>query len=278
MFKWRFPMFGKNILMTALCVSAVGMTGCSTATTAWNSMGDLVQGVTGVAKSAFLRGPSKKSDVSFAEAVTPTTDGGFKTDVGTYVPTETNVEVYTDTNTVDTSPHPCPEGTYLTADNTCLSTETDTYDFPDLTTDTAQVVDTSPVPCPEGTYLTADNTCLSTETDTYDFGDDLNANVNQVIDTSPHPCPEGTYLTAENSCMFLETEPLDFASETPTINTAVNTAKVETTTSLVTTPVENTVTKIKGLATNASVDCPPGFKKNADNSCMFLGKGTDTGN
>ena len=145
-------MFGKNILMTALCVSAVGMTGCSTATTAWNSMGDLVQGVTGVAKSAFLRGPSKKSDVSFAEAVTPTTDGGFKTDVGTYVPTETNVEVYTDTNTVDTSPHPCPEGTYLTADNTCLSTETDTYDFPDLTTDTAQVVDTSPVPCPEGTY------------------------------------------------------------------------------------------------------------------------------
>ena len=129
------------MLITALCFSSVGMTGCSSI---WSFVGDKSYEMAEFTKFAWLRGPAKTDDVSFAEA-TPTSSGVLKTEVGEYVPTQ--VEVYNDNvGFVDTSQHPCPEGTYLTAENSCMSLETDSYDFPE-TTDVPQVVDTSPVPC-----------------------------------------------------------------------------------------------------------------------------------
>ena len=292
-------MFRKKMFMTAICVSAVTLTGCSTATTMMNSMGDLVNGVTDVAKSAFLRGPSKKSDVSFAKAATPTTDGSLKTEVGAYVPTESYtatttgttetyndeyVEIYTDNSAVssdfvvDTSPHPCPEGTYLTADNTCMTLETDNYDFPDLTTSdiqATQTVDSTTVPCPEGTYLNAENACMYLETEEYDFGAELSTNVNPVIDTSSVPCPEGTYLTADNSCM--ESQQFGLAGDVPADSQVVIFApQAATSIETVTTPAQSVATPLNSFASNTSADCPPGFVQNANNSCMFLGEDAST--
>ena len=265
-------MFRKSMLITAMCVSSVSLTGCSTTmTTAWNSLGDLVNGVSEVTKSAFLRGSSKKSDVSFAENVTPADDGTFKTEVGEYIPVESQavgVEIYSDSETVvDTSPVPCPDGTYLAEDKTCMSLETDTYDFPDLTTST-QVVDTSPVPCPEGTFLNAENACMSLDTDEYDFASELPQQAEQVIDTSPVPCPEGTFLNAENACMYLETESFEFSSNLETVNPS---------TDIITVPSESAI-KPQDFAVNPAVQCPEGFILNADNSCQFLGNSVDSGN
>jgi len=223
-------MLRKIMLTTTLCISSVAMTGCSSI---WSTVGDLSYDMAEFSKFAWLRGPAKTDDVSFAETSVPSADGVYTTDVGQYV--SGNVEIYTDSYVaqdsyvthesvaVDTSQHPCPEGTYLTGDNTCMSLETDTYEFADdLTTDTPQFVDTSPVPCPEGTFLNAENACMYLETEEYDFGDEVNT-VEQFIDTSPVPCPEGTYLNAKNQCMYLETETFDFANDLNVINNGIGT-------------------------------------------------------
>lgn len=253
------------MLITALCFSSVGMTGCSSI---WSFVGDKSYEMAEFTKFAWLRGPAKTDDVSFAEA-TPTSSGVLKTEVGEYVPTQ--VEVYSDNvGFVDTSQHPCPEGTYLTAENSCMSLETDSYDFPE-TTDVPQVVDTSPVPCPEGTFLNAENACMYLETEEYDFGDEVNT-VEQFIDTSPVPCPEGTYLNAKNQCMYLETETLDFANDLETVAPSTQTSA-----QIVIPPAQDVVTS-QDFAVSSSIECPEGFTLTAGNSCMFVGSGTDTGN
>ena len=273
-------MLRKIMLTTTLCMSSLALTGCSSI---WSAVGDLSYDMAEVTKFSWLRGPAKTDDVSFAETSVPAADGVYKTEVGEYVPAK--VEIYTDNYvpqdsyvaqdsyvttesvSVDTSQHPCPEGTYLTADNTCMSLETDTYEFADdLTTDTQQFVDTSPVPCPEGTFLNAENACMYLETEEYDFGDEVNT-VEQFIDTSPVPCPEGTYLNAKNQCMYLETETLDFAAQA----TSFDTVTTNTTAEFGTYPTYD-------FAANTPTDCPTGFALKADNSCMFIGNGTDTGN
>lgn len=265
-------MLRKIMLTTTLCVSSIAMTGCSSI---WSAVGDMSYDMAEVTKFSWLRGPAKTDDVSFAKATVPATDGVYKTEVGEYVPAQ-QVEIYTDnyvtdsyvaheSAAVDTSQHPCPEGTYLTGDNTCMSLETDSYEFSDdLTTDTTQFVDTSPVPCPEGTFLNAENTCMYLETDTYDFGDEVNT-VEQFIDTSPMPCPEGTYLNAENQCMYLETETFDFAADMNGYNPPALT------------PTQSGITS-QDFAFNAPIECPKGFIPNGENSCMFLGEGLQTGN
>lgn len=282
-------MLRKTMLITALSISSVSLTGCSTTmSTAWSSLGDLVNGVSDVTKSVFLRGSSKKSEISFAENTVPDADGVYKTNIGEYVSDNVNYETsdkitvesaniesdnveieiydgYIDgaaSSFVDSSPHPCPEGTYYAEDKTCMSLETDTYEFPDDVSMTEQFVDTSPVPCPEDTYLNAKNECMYLETESFDFDDEVNT-VEQVIDTSPIPCPEGTYLNAENNCMYLETEEFDFAQETPSLVPASN----------FTPDFALNVPKPSG-----SLECPAGFKPNSSNSCMFVGEGLQSGN
>ena len=207
-------MFRKSIIVTALCASSLSLSGCSTFETVVDSTKFMVTDIYSHTKSALLRGPSDKSDVSFAKAQMPADQETYKTAVGEYVPAspetmQVNIFDTALTNSADGVTMPCPEGTYLTAENSCMSLETESYDFPadDLG---AQFVDTGPVPCPEGTYLNAKNTCEYLEVEQYEFTDDVNM-TEQVIDTSPVPCPEGTYLNAENACMFLEVE--DFAAE-----------------------------------------------------------------
>lgn len=235
-------MFRKSLLISALCFSTLSLSGCSSM---WTAVGNFSDDMAEFTKFSFLRGPSKKSDVSFAEAA-PSVDGTYSSEAGAYIPT--SVELYSDTAYgVDTSPVPCPDGTYLNAENACMYLETEQYEFPDEVNMVEQVIDTSPVPCPEGTYLNAENACMYLEVEEFDFQDEVNM-TEQVIDTSPVPCPEGTYLNAENACMYLETETLDFAADPAPI----------------TEPSFDFVT-------NASSDCPEGFTLNADNTCMYLG-------
>lgn len=257
-------MLRKTLMITAICATSIGMTGCSSI---WTAASHFSSDMAEFTKFSWLRGSSTKSDISFAENVDPVT-GVYKTEVGEYVPATTDysndyTSDYTDvaSSVVDSSPHPCPEGTYYAEDKTCMSLETEEYDFPDMVTETV-AVDTSPIPCPEDTYLNAKNECMYLETETFDFADDVNM-VDQVIDTSPIPCPEGTYLNAENTCMYLETEEFDFAQDTPSVlpgadftpDFAMNAPNL-----------------------NGPIECPPGFTLNGTNSCMYVGMGLQTGN
>ena len=245
-------MFRKSILILSLSASALALTGCSSL---WTGMGNLSYGMAELTDFSFLRGSSKKSDVSFADA-NITDEGVYKTAVGEYVPADVSYNTGASYNNVgdtlgDNSQEGCPEGTYLTADNACMFLETETFDFDDtLTADMSAPIDTGPVPCPEDTYLTADNTCTYLETETYDFGEDLMTQVQQPLDTGPIPCPEGTYLTADNTCTYLEVETFDFA---------IDNAPVEA------------VNPSQEFVVNQPTECPEGFTLNADNSCMFLG-------
>jgi len=197
----------KSLLITALCVSSVSLTGCaSTMSTAWSSLGDLVNGVTEVTKSAFLRGFSKKDDVSFADAEVQEYEGVYKTEVGEYVPADVEVAANTDFEVDVSETNDLKVEIYDDAD-----LDVEIYDD---YADTAEAyVDTSPVPCPDGTYLNAKDECMYLETEEFDFGTEVNM-VEPVIDTSPVPCPEGTYLNAKNECMH--SDPLDFAASIET--------------------------------------------------------------
>jgi len=117
-------MLRKTMLLTALCISSVSLTGCSSM---WSAVGNFSDDMAEFTKFSWLRGSATKNDISFAETATPVSEGLYKTEVGEYVPT--HVEIYQDGNTViDTSPVPCPEGTFLNAENTCMYLETEQYD------------------------------------------------------------------------------------------------------------------------------------------------------
>ena len=247
-------MLRKSLLMTAICVSSVTLTGCSTLQTSWNSMNDMFAGVSGVVKTAFLRGSSDKSDISFAENSETTEDGVLKTDVGEYIPTDVKTEiveakVVEQIEAVDIEELPKTEMTEA------KSITVELFDTP------LDPVDTSAVPCPDGTYLAEDKSCMSLESGTYDFPDVVTEAT--VVDTSPVPCPEGTFLNDENACILLETKTVDFAAETP----AAAPAKEFKPDFALNVP-----------SPEAPIDCPEGFAPNGKNACMFLGEGTQSGN
>ena len=296
-------MFRNALLISTLLVSSAALSGCSPI---WAKIGDLSYSMAEFTKPAALRGLSKKSEESFDDT-TVAENGVYKTPIGEYIPTEVtyddegnaivdtsqhdcpegtylneeNACMFLETETfefedtftvnnnqpVETGPVPCPDETYLTAENTCAYLENETFDFgDDLAAEFALPVETGPLPCPEDTYLTAENTCTYLETETFDFDDDLAAQVSLPIDTGPLPCPEDTYLTAENTCTYLETETFDFGvnteNETPVLDEVVFTPETD---------IEIPAPDSQDFAFNQPSECPEGFKRDAKNSCMYLG-------
>lgn len=275
-------MLKKSLVLSTLCATSIGLSGCSTM---WSMASEFSADMAKVTSLSFLRGSSSKNDISFAEAAVDPVSGTYKTEVGEYVPAETYVADFTDTasytesfneaSIVDTSPHPCPDGTYLTEDETCMSLDVDTFEFTDDVNFVEQVVDTSQHQCPDDTYLNDKNQCMFFETETFDFEDDVNF-VEQAVDTSPLPCPEETYLTADGTCQFLNAEPLDLALNTDEITTTASikpAVEVESVAAVL--PAFSAVPS-NAVALNQSVDCPEGFKATSGNSCMFVGAAPKT--
>ena len=256
-------MFRNALLISTLLVTSVALSGCSPI---WSKLGDLSYSMAEFTKPASLRGSSTDTDVDFNET-TVAENGVYKTPIGEYIPTEVT---YNDDGSaiIDTSQHPCPEGTFLNDENACMFLETETFDFEDTLEVNFNPVDTGPVPCPEDTYLTEENTCSYFEAETISFENELQSNVAAPIETGPVPCPEGTYLTAENTCTYLETEEFDFASNDAIQNTDIQSFEFEyaqKASRII--PTDET----QSFSFNQSVECPPGFKADANNSCMYLG-------
>lgn len=230
-------MLRKTSLILALSISTISLSGCSSI---WS-------GVEGFAHTVFnntvvpLRGSSTKSETTVTAQ-----DGVYQTQVGEYRPTSVNYDE-NGNPIIDTSPHPCPEGTYLTDENSCMVLVSDDTDMSFDSMNTAyadtNIIDTSS-DCPDGTYLTEDNACMFFETET--FGMDLISDTpsvsNASFDSFP-TCPDGTYLTADNSCMYLDNSDL----------------------------IDYNVGEANETA------CPPGFKLMSNNSCMYLGAQNQSG-
>ena len=252
----------RKVLFSALLISSVTLSGCSPI---WTKIGDLSYSMAEFTKPAALRGLSTETDVDFAEASLPD-DGVYKTPVGEYIPTEVTFDE-NGTAIVDTSQHPCPEGTYLNEENACMFLETETFEFDDtFSASFDQPIETGPVPCPDDTYLTEENTCTYFETETFDFADELQTNVSLPIDTGPVPCPDGTYLTAEDTCAYLDNEEFDFAANLDVQNPSFSDVEyVEEAKVVVPTHI------LQDFAAAQNVECPEGFKPDSKNSCIYLG-------
>ena len=297
-------MLRNALLITTLLVSSTALSGCSSV---WTKIGDMSYSMAEFTKPAALRGLSTKSEEDFAETIVPD-NGVYKTAIGEYIPTEVSYDE-TGAAIFDTSPHPCPDGTYLNEENACMFLETETFEFEDsYVAELTGPVETGPLPCPDDTYLTAENTCSYLETETFDFGDDLAMNVSQPVETGPVPCPEETYLTADNTCSYLETETFDFGDDlvtqvalpvetgpmpcpdgtyltaentcsylvTEEFDVALNSEDADTTVDIFemakeaegAAPVADVS---KEFTFNLPTECPEGFEKKGNNSCMYLG-------
>ncbi len=185
---------------------SISLSGCSTI---WSGVSEFADIMAEETEFLSLRGLLGSSEKSVQMADTTTQTDVYKTEVGMYIPQESSAVTFdSDGNAiVDTSPHPCPESTYLTEENACMYLETETFSdsFAELGIEETvpQPVDTSPHPCPEGTYMTADNSCMYLETETFDFTATDMA-VTDLAANTMIECPDGTYLDEDNLCMSFE--------------------------------------------------------------------------
>lgn len=187
--------------------SALTQTGCSTI---WSEVGKFSNFM--AKETSFLSLRSLKSDrekpIEYATSYDPDL---MQTEVGYYTPSNPySLESGQGMASVDTSDHPCPDGSYLTEENSCMLFETGTLDeFSAELYNPEPVLDTvtNGTGCPDGTYLTEDNSCMFFETEHFsDLSDQFyEPEINFDMANTGPTCPDGTYLTAENSCMFYET-------------------------------------------------------------------------
>jgi len=193
----------KSLFITALFVSSVGMTGCSSM---WSGVGDFAYNMSEKTSNLGLRGMfGSKDSVKLAEVETPI---GADTSLASFDTSATMAETgFEQTDTAsDLTQNFCPDGTYLTDDDICMALDSDNYELNvdtydmNYATQAPAFEDNSTAPCPEGTYYAGENECRSVETETFDL-DSFNVAENFEAD-----CPEGFVATAGNSCMYAGAE------------------------------------------------------------------------
>ena len=202
-------MLRKSALIVLLSASCLTMSGCSSI---WSSLGDFSYSMAEATNFPKLRGASEP-ETKMVET-TVSSEPTIVNEVLEVSSTNTTLNFHENRSVeVTTSQHDCPDGTYLTADNSCMSLETDDFELPPI--EPAPVVDTSPIPCPEGTYLAGANECRSLETETYDLTDvaPVSSAPSPVYETSPDvvlesvsDCPPGFQMVEGGVCMYLGAE------------------------------------------------------------------------
>ncbi|MDA8708339.1 hypothetical protein N9M10_03100 [Hellea sp.] len=182
-------------------------------------MGDFSYSMAEFTKFSFLRGPSEKSDVSFAET-NVTDEGVYKTSAGEYIPAETTYK--NDVKTVTHSAQAnCPDGTFASGDNNCgfLRRGSSSYAGGPTLSVSAYVSEATvrkPVSCPAGTYLTPDNICAFSKVEKLNFalkpasasGNTLAGNRSLYQSTD---CPDVSSSNAIISCVHMGADGLSNA-------------------------------------------------------------------
>jgi len=201
----------KVVKLTMLICAGVSLTGCSSIWSGVSDFADMMSKETqflSLRKSKTIQeGPVLTTDASATEGIYKTDVGMYKStsfgqDTGSFEPQNVSFEP-----AMVKSDGPCPEGAYLTAENSCMLLESDLMELPELPAASTDFTNFNSGPdCPEDTYMTEDNTCMFFETETFEHlaGEFYEPEaVSEEIYNYP-TCPDGSYLNEKNECMMIE--------------------------------------------------------------------------
>ena len=244
----------RGLKLSILLGGCITLSGCSSI---WSGVADFADFMS--EKTEFLSLRKSKTDREIVTAdATPNQDGLIRSSAGYYAPTgwETSGTEYSDATMTstsyaygNTSPDGCPEGSYLTAENSCMLMASDDYNLPPLQSYSSVATSDSYFPeCPDNTYLTAENTCMHFDTDplpTLAGGVSENYGHFETSYSEFQTCPEGSYLAGNNECRLLDSGPI-----VPEIDNPYSL-----------TPSTSSVSSL-------DVTCPEGTYKDPENFCM----------
>lgn len=224
----------RGLKFSLIIGSCLTLSGCSSIWSGVSDFADLM------AEKTSFRKSSHHNEI-VAKNATPDQNGQIKSSAGYYVPSAT-----TSPSQVD-----CPDGSYLTAEGTCMLQALQNVQMSELrglstpVSYNANTMISSGIPdCPSGTYLTADNTCMQTAQVTPSYANNSYSPYSierlQKSLTGPLICPPGMILEGAYDCRF--EDPI-----TPQV-----------------TPVIST----NPISYSYEYACPMGSYKDPDNICM----------
>ncbi len=241
----------RKVKMTLILGSCLTLTGCSSI---WSGVSDFADFMSEKTEFLSLRKSSSHKEVVNTHA-TPDHNGTIQSSAGYYVPATTHSGAYASTNAA-LSPTSCPDGSYLTAENTCMMQETQDYQMSQLrglsATETTYTSVSNytpgPVDCPSGTYLTAENTCMQSADSTLSLAGGIESSYSpfsletlQGSLTGPLICPEGMILDGAYDCRFEDSISMSYPAP---------------------------FTSTSAISYGYEISCPAGSYKDPDNICM----------
>ncbi len=250
----------RQLKMTLILGSCLTLTGCSSI---WSGVSDFADLMSEKTEFLSLRKSSSHKEVVNTHA-TPDYNGTIQSSAGYYVPatTHTNPYTYTPTHTpthigghTSLSSTSCPDGAYLTAENTCMMMESPSYEMSELrgmsTTHSFTAspnYPSTPVDCPSGTYLTAENTCMQSAETTVSLAGGIDNSYSpfsletlQGSLTGPLICPEGMILDGAYDCRFEDSLSMSYPDP---------------------------ITSTSAISYGYEISCPVGSYKDPENICM----------
>lgn len=264
----------RKLNLSLLIGASLVITGCSTI---WGGVGDFANFME--KETQFLSLRKSKTDREMVTNTAPTKDGLYHSSAGyyaptgyepagsqmasttSYVPQTSYAQDYVSFDYGSNTQENCPDGSYLTAENSCMLLASDDYELPPLPVHTQTNFVSNFPECPEGTYLTGDNSCMHLETETFpELAGATTSNTSGSYGgySDYVNCPDGSYLTGDNQCEMFETDATDYLTSAPMI-----------------TPYEVGGTYAEpfpGAATGTelNISCPDGTYKDPDNFCMRI--------
>lgn len=121
-------MLRKTTTLALLAAASVSLSGCSTMWSGVSSFSDYMAEKTEWVKLPSLRGSKKVQTAEFTPETSETDMSAYSVEM--YDSSETTITTYdAPVMTVDSGDVPCPSGTYLTAENSCMILDEETYQF-----------------------------------------------------------------------------------------------------------------------------------------------------
>jgi hypothetical protein len=152
-------MLRKTTLIALLTVSTISLSGCSTMWSGIGNFSEYIAEKTRWSSTPALRGTKNVTTTDSVETVT------YQAATSDMVSSDYGVEMYDDTSSDMTYSDTYSSESY-TSESYTGDTMTTSSNAPVFDAD-GNYIDTSPIPCPQDTYLTADNTCMYLEQEDY---------------------------------------------------------------------------------------------------------------
>jgi len=252
----------RGLKFTLIVGTCLAVTGCSSI---WSGVGDFADFMS--EKTEFLSLRKPKTTGEHVANTVPNDAGLVKASAGYYAPTGWDSTTHSYGQPALMSPAVsgssyansaianCPDGAYLTAENTCMLQETASFQMTELRGYSEQnssflsssALSSNVTECPSGTYLTPENTCMQSSHDVTNSMSGAHVSAGYSLDhfakslSGPLICPDGMVLVGAYDCRFSDFDSRMFTA--PDIKTSPTSYSYE-------------------------ISCPAGAYKDPDNICM----------